>query len=295
MPLINTISRVPVLLKNRTKLIRKRSAHRLRIFLNYILNKKAKEPIFIITARRTGSNLLLEYLNSVHDVSFAPEVLNKNMFYGLRGQFISKHAALRHIAYSIGYCKKNICGAKLVKVQLQHHGITLEDLKSYFPKARFIILYRRSLLDQFVSLEIAKKTNTWQWTNQFRLPDSITIKVPELTKFCGEIKQFYRDIFRHPWIKECSIALSYEELTQSPQETFERVVFPFLKLHPCQIVSSLKKQNTKKLHQIIQNYADIVPWIGHPLTHQDYSFSNHEENNSIQISRAVSQAAQRSF
>ncbi len=51
--------------KNKFKLLRKRSFHRLKIFFEYKLARVQKEPIFIITTRRTGSNLLVDYLNSM--------------------------------------------------------------------------------------------------------------------------------------------------------------------------------------------------------------------------------------
>src|SRR5207244_4288556 len=105
-----------------------------------------------IATRRSGSNLLLGCLNSIPGVSFASEILNTSMFYGIRGRWITKKTVLRHIAYSINDCKHRICGAKLLKIQLDAHGLHLEDLKKHFPNARFIILYRRSLLEQFVSL-----------------------------------------------------------------------------------------------------------------------------------------------
>ena len=104
-PLIRKISKVYIFFKNRTKLVRKRSAHRFKIFLKYYTNREEKDPIFIITTRRAGSNLLLGYLNSIPSTSFATEVLNKSMYYGIRHRAISKKAVLRHLAYSINYCE----------------------------------------------------------------------------------------------------------------------------------------------------------------------------------------------
>ena len=276
--MVRSVSKVHGYLKNRTKLVRKRSIHRLKLFLNYQLNKGEKEPVFIITTRRTGSNLFLEHLNSIPQASFASEILNQSMYYGLRSRFISKKTVLRHIAYSINACKENVCGAKIVKMHLEHHRITLEDLREYFPRARFVILYRRSLVDQFLSFKIAETTDTWRWTDQFRLPSSLEISVTELLEYCKMTKRFYWDIFDRSWLKERALALSYEELVGSPQETFERVVFPFLKLPVSKVTSTARKQNTKKLHEIVHNYQEIIPWIGHPLTTQSYSSPGGEEN-----------------
>ncbi len=274
--MIREILKVYELLKNRTKLVRKRSFHRFRIFFEYHLKREEKDPIFILTTRRTGSNLLLSYLNSVPGVSLAPEVLNKSMFYGIRGRFISKKAVLRHLAYSVNACPQKICGAKLIRTHLERHGITMGDLKKYFPKARFIILYRRSILEQFVSLKIAETTGIWQWTDQFRLPSAIVVKVPELLEFCKRVKNFYQDIFKQDEFTECSLVVNYEELVERPQAIFEKNLFPFLGLPPSPVVTSTKRQNIKRLHEIVQNYTEIIPWIGHPLTCQDYSFESEE-------------------
>ncbi len=285
--MIRVISRVHAFLKNRTKLIRKRSAYRFKIFLKYHLNRKEKESVFIIATRRTGSNLLLDYLNSIPNVSFAPEILNKSMAYGIRRRLISKKAVLRHIDYSINNCKYKTCGTKLIMAHLEYHQITLEDLKHRFPKARFIILYRRSILDQFISLKIAEATDTWHWTDQFCLPSSIRVRVPTLLDYCRKIKGFYETLFSHEWLKERSIVLSYEALVESPQEIFKQTVFPFLGLSDSRIAAAAKKQNTKALHEIVQNHKELVRWIKDPLTTQDYSFSREEQDDSMRELRTM--------
>jgi len=88
--------------KDNTKKIRKRAWYRLKIFLKYFFKRTAKEPVFVIAKRRSGSNLLLSYLNSVPDLSFwPPEPLNWRMYYGVRKNRVSKKAVLRHLAYTL--------------------------------------------------------------------------------------------------------------------------------------------------------------------------------------------------
>lgn len=244
-------------IKNKFKLLRKRSLHRLRIFFKYHLKRSEKEPVFIIAMRRTGSNLLLSYLNSIPDVSFAGEVLNESMFYGLRGKFISKRAVLSHILHSIHDNPNRICGAKLVRIQMENHELTLEDLIKVFPKARFIVLYRESLLDQYVSLRIAEITNAWNWSRNFQLPRSIVIDRKGLEAFCASTKDFYKKILSDPRLKGRSVLLSYEELTNGVQSIFDRKVFPFMKLPSSPVSSTIIKQNTKRPEEIIENFEEI--------------------------------------
>ncbi len=260
------------LLKNRTKLFRKRSIHRMKIGLKYYLDRRPKDPVFIVASRRTGSNLLVDYLQSIPGISFQSEILNARMFYGIRSRFISKKAVLRHMAHSIHYNEHRICGAKLILKHMQTHGIVLDDLKSIFPSVKFIILYRQSILDQFISLKIAEKTNVWQWIdNGFVIPDSIDVDVWELNAFREEIKAFYKNIFAASWVMDRSVVISYEELVADSQGLFDRIIFPFLGLPASKISSITKKQNYKKPSEIVAHYEAIKNIISEESLKQDYS------------------------
>ena len=224
----------------------------------------------MIATRRTGSNLLLGYLNSIPNTSFAQEILNKHMSYGVRDRWVSKAAVLRHIAYSINHCEHRICGAKLLRFQLEAHRITLQDLKTFFPRARFIILYRRSILGQFVSLKTAELTGQWLWTEDYKLPSSIHIETRAFEEYCGIIKAFYGNVFEHDWIRHCSVTLSYEDLAADPQKVFDETLFPFLNLPSSKVSCRLRKQNTKEPREIIANYHEIEPLVEYEWTRQAY-------------------------
>ena len=258
-------------LQKRTKLLRKRTVHRFRIFYGYYFKKRTlKEPVFVICERRTGSNMLLSCLNSIPGAFFAGEILNKSMHYGLRRRFISKKSVLRHLVHSIHHCEQDVCGAKLVRTQMEAHGIGPSHLKALFPNARFIILYRKSLLDQFVSLKIAEMTDAWQWTRGFKMPSSLRISLPEFERYCQKTKAFYEELFRQDWLGDCSLVLSYEDLAGDAQDVFEESVFPFLKLPVAVVQNGLIKQNTRDLRELIENYEEIELFVHHPSARQEY-------------------------
>ena len=259
------------LLKNKTKLARKRFRHRFKIFFSHHWRRARKEPVFILTVRRTGSNLLLDYLNSIPNVSFLPEILNKDMFYGVRDRCISKASVLRHLSHSIDHCAHTICGAKLLKLHLETHRVTVEDLKKIFPQARFIILYRQSLMDQFVSLKIAESTGQWQSATHRRLNPPIPVDVKELKEYCENTRRFYEELLEHPWLEDRSLVLSYEELAAHPQKIFDEKVFPFLDLPSSRVTCRIKKQNTRRLSQTVMNYGQIEPLVDSPWLWQSYS------------------------
>ncbi len=250
------------IIKDETKLARKRVWYRLKIFLKFYFKRTAKEPVFVVAKRRSGSNLFLSYLNSVPEVTFwPPEPLNWHMHYGIRKNWVSKKSVFRHLAYTLNSARTKICGFKVLFFRLKHHGLALDDFKSHFPNAKFIILYRKSLLDQFVSLKVAEQTKQWEWTRDFRLPESIRVDVGEFRDFCRETKEFYEKVRRSPWIRDCALVLQYEELTSDPQKVFESKVFPFLGLPPRPVSTSMIKQNTKSMEAIIENFHEVRPWI----------------------------------
>lgn len=256
-------------IKDRSKLIRKRPTHRFKIWRNYLFNRKEKRPVFIIASRRTGSNLLLSYLNSIPGVSFLPEILNKDMFYGLRDKYICKQTVLNHIRYSINSAEHAICGVKLIKPQMIAHHLILEDIYRLFPQSRFIFLYRQSLSDQFISLKIAEITKIWSWQENFNLPENFHVDLKEFENFCLGIKSFYAREMAYPWVRSRSIILNYEEMAQHPQKMFDKKIFPFLGIDKTIIHSDMKKQITRKPSQIIKNYEDFENFIKkHPYLTQ---------------------------
>ena len=244
-------------IKKKRKLLRKRTLHRSKMCLDYCVRRRRKRPFFILAARRTGSNLLLSYLNSVPNISFAAEILNQDMWYGVRGRFISKRSVLRHIAHSINNCEYEVCGAKFIEVQLERHDIKPMDLVSLFPEARFIVLYRRSILEQLLSLKIAELTNAWQWTKDFRVPVGVNIPPADLISFHERTTSFYHSILEDPALNGRSIILTYEELTLEPQKTFNGKIFPFLDLNSSIVTSNLRKQNTKRPQDLLVNHAAL--------------------------------------
>lgn len=260
-------------LRERSKLFRKRFWHRTRISLKYCFRRSKKEPTFILSTYRSGSNLLLSYLNSVSSVSFASEILNGDMHYGLRRKFITKRAVLRHIRHSLNDCRTTVCGAKLHGHHLAMHGLTVTDLQKAFPGSKFIILYRESVFNQYVSLQIAETTNHWLWGKDFRLPEAIIVDVAKMQRFCQDVKNFYYGLSENAALRPVSVWLSYEELASDPVKVFNERLFPFLGVPQSPIHSEMKKQNTKDPTQIVKNFGEIQWAVDHPAFRQSYPFT----------------------
>ena len=81
--------------------------------------------------------------------------------------------------------------------QLRYAGVSAADLRAWFPRSRFLICYRKSLLDQFVSLKLAEHTGRWRADHSHEETDeSITIDPKELSIYCQTIKREYASVVR---------------------------------------------------------------------------------------------------
>jgi len=108
--------------------------------------RKPSRGFFILCEHRTGSNLLISYLNSVPGISFDGEILSRHHAYGLRRWWISKKVVFRHIRHSLNYRPQEVRGAKIFFVHLHELGLSLHDLLKEFPEIRWFVLYRKNIL-----------------------------------------------------------------------------------------------------------------------------------------------------
>src|SRR5205085_10957081 len=109
---------------------------------------------------RSGSNLLVDYLDGLPGVQSLSEILNWRTRIGPRRE-VPTHGAIRHIRVSMQTLQSPLRGCKLFLSDLEDFRLTLEDLDGEFPDAKYIVLYRKSLAEQFVSLELARMTQQW--------------------------------------------------------------------------------------------------------------------------------------
>lgn len=227
--------------------------------LNYIFNKKDIEAIFIIASARSGSYLLQGFLASHPEIDAVGEVINPDIVRGIRRQMVSRAELFFHIKASINKGKKRMVVAKLLEEQFAMHDLIVADLMHEFPKAKFVTLYRASLLDQYISKKIAELTNVWKLGDKPAAeykPQGFELDLQDFDAFKQRMQDFYQQL---PEIEnqEQLVSLTYEDLTTNAQTIFETKVFPFLGLAPVTIETEFKKMNKKTHEQTITNYSEV--------------------------------------
>jgi hypothetical protein len=149
------------------------------------------------------------------------------------------------------------CG-KIHFPHFDHFGINIDHLLHWFPQARFIIIYRGSLLDQFVSLKLAEATDCWIATRpEDETDQEISIDMTELLAFVQATKNQYKQLADHPPLRGRHLTISYEELASDAGRTFETKIWPFLDIPPFPLKTALRKQNRRSARESVSNFHEV--------------------------------------
>ena len=251
----------------------RRLKHRLRLLQHWWFREHSPyQPFFIIATARSGSNLLVDYLNQVPGVQSLWEVLCHKVTEGPFRCRLPPKRALRHIRYSLQTLNSYTRGCKLLLYQLANCKLTLGSLETAFTGARFVVLYRESLAEQFVSFRSAVETNQWAlYSGQKSKRARPVIYPAEFEQYCAGIRQRYEKVLAHPSLCERGTLLSYEELADDPARCLRERICPLLGVPAIEPRTTLCKQNPEPLADRVANYSEVATLLTDPLFRQKYA------------------------
>lgn len=230
---------------------------------------KPYQPLFVIATWRSGSNLLLSYLNQQPGVSALSEVLLSTIPMGPSRDCLPPEKAIGHIRLCLQGEKTPIRGCKIMLHQLANCGLVMDDLNAGFPNAKYVILYRQSLAEQFLSHKIAEATSQYVLARgQTRRDAKVVVNSHELRTYCDDVKQRYHEALECRWLAGKSVLLSYEELVDEPQYWLQEQICPLLDVPFATLEMRLQKQNTRPLAEQIVNYREVAALIHSPVCTQ---------------------------
>jgi LPS sulfotransferase NodH len=239
----------------------------------WLRRHKPFQPLFVIATCRSGSNLLLSYLNQQPGVRALSEVLCPLMPMGPRHDRLPPAKAIQHIRYCLQGEKTPVRGCKLMLYQLAFCELGMNQLHAAFPDAKYIVLYRESLAEQYVSHQLAISTRQFLLRpGEQRKQAELTIKPTELRTYCDDIRRGYCEVLHHRWLEGRSVLLSYEELIDDPQHWLRDEICPLLGVQYAAPQTQLCKQNTRPLAQQVTNYRDVAALLQSPLCRQHHSW-----------------------
>jgi LPS sulfotransferase NodH len=239
----------------------------------WLRRHSAYRPVFVLATHRSGSNLLVDYLNRLPGVACHSEVICRTLTFGIPRRQEAREPAIRHIRRSLHAFQAPIRGCKIMLDQLQRCSLGLEELDAAFPEARYVILYRASLAEQYISRLSALATNQWVlYSDEERRQAQVYVSPTRLRAFCEQTRQAYRTLLDHAWLPPRSVLLSYEELTDEPAWWLESQICPLIEADFAPPKTGLRKQNTAPLAERVSNYQEVAALLSSPLCRQHYGW-----------------------
>lgn len=222
------------------------------------------KKVVILANARTGSNLLVSYLNQTPAVSAYGEIFGN---YYIDDPYvlskIRRVGAVRHLEDMV----RRTSNERVVCVKLLYRDFqkryqqikkipSMDDLLEYLKTHTdfYVVHLRRdNLLDVVISLELARRTGKFiggeYEINQVEIaPD----KCQQQFEIIKAAEEKYRSAFLGPRYLE----VSYQELTTNAASALKKLE-EFLDIGPIQARSHHTKQNTSRRREAIANYDEL--------------------------------------
>lgn len=213
------------------------------------------KKFIVITRSRTGSNLLISFLNSHPNVIAKGEVFrrieNKSSKDVWRNLFSKVHKNIKYVGCKIFYYHP-----------LDSDDKEVWDLIKRDENIKIIHLTRKNMLRTVLSREIADKTQNW--TNKsgktIKLEDKrVELKIEDCFEEFKTTKSNENGV-RNEYMRDAFLEVTYEDLVSDNQGTMNQI-FDFLNIPETSAKSKLRKQNKEELKDLILNYDELAEAI----------------------------------
>ena len=226
-------------------------------------NHKDYTKFVIVSHARSGSNLLLNSLNSHYNLKAEHEIFaahNRNIGENFEPTLNNLYGERAANIHAVG-----------CKIFYYHLNSSEWQKMSKIPNLKVIHLKRKNRLSMIVSMKVAFKTSQWGITEESERIDAsekqVYLDYDFLNNSFANIKKWEEETEKmFDPANICNIY--YEELTSKYAETVTSL-FDFLGVNRIpveQIKSRHKKQNPEPLSQLIQNFDELklkfanTPW-----------------------------------
>jgi LPS sulfotransferase NodH len=256
----------------------RRLAHRTQMLRHWWLKRhRPFQPLFTIATARSGSNLLTEFIGQLAGVQTHYEVLCHLAPEGPRTLRVKSSKALRHIRYSLQMLDAPIRGCKLLMHQFACCGLSVDRLENAFSSPnysppKYIVLYRESLAEQYISLQTALATNQWAvYAGEESKQALVRIDPDDFRRYSETVQRDYREVLAHPAIAQRGILLSYEQLTRDPAGCLRHAICPHLGVPAHEPTSTHRKQAARPRCDRVAHYSTVAALLNGPLGRQHHA------------------------
>jgi hypothetical protein len=174
------------------------------------------QPLYLIATPRSGSTWLLNALNCFEEISMQGELLNPAQGHVLVGLLPPKLVPW----WIRGTLARKSRLNKGERASWSGFKLFLDEFNSQIvpPNSRYVLLYRRNILEQFVSLKLAYQRNSWvqHHPEKTELP-KITINSDEFLAFRSHLVDSYQRLLRQ-LPDSHGVLIAYEDMLSHQAE-----------------------------------------------------------------------------
>jgi LPS sulfotransferase NodH len=211
--------------------------------------------LMVLSSGRSGSSLLVNYLNCNRQIHCHGEILNSaHEIYG-KVEGMNRAELLRHVVSFFDVGEAAYVGAKFLNHQFEELDLSLAEVLEVLRRPKVIVLYRRGLLETYLSLLIAEKTDLWYSTQAINRT-AVPVNLADFAAFAGEQRRRWQDSMAAVCRLCPFICVAYEHLVANPAAAMAEV-FRFLELPAVPVCSESLKQNPSDLRSKISNIEEL--------------------------------------
>ena len=239
---------------------------------NFVWSQKEYTPYVIISHARSGSTFFKSLLNSHPGITCYGELFNivpkKRFFNPIHFPFLPSESAeyleKQRRENTIPYMDKYIfrkysksihaVGFKIFYYHAKEgHWNCIWDYLENRKDIKVIHLVRNNLLKTYLSLELARKHNTWH--GKIPNQEPIRLEISECEKYFEDISNHQKQVDKKYANREL-LNISYEELSRNREDIMAKA-FNFLGQNPVSTKTTYKKRSKWPLSESIENYTEL--------------------------------------
>lgn len=218
-------------------------------------SRRPQRNFLILSAARSGTTLLVDYLNCHERIRCRGEILNADYACYGNPKRMSRERLKLHVEAMFARRANTSVGAKVLTYQLDELPLKLSDLLDVLNNPMVIVLYRESLVEQYVSLKTAERNKVWHSARHVS-QERIRLDPVDFVAFAQRERRMWRENLAA--LSNTPVHFLTYELLAGSTATAMRGVFSFLGLDACPVQSPLVKLNPGPLSGRLVNHADFL-------------------------------------
>ena len=209
--------------------------------------------LMMLSQERSGTTLLNSYLRCSPQVFMHGELLNAERIVSDPLACVSD-AVERSAQRSV----KSVVGFKVFLTHLRHRKLSVAEILLVLRAPLVLLVYRKSLLENFVSLKIAQRTSCWYSETAPQKVEQVIVDADEFWRFCAETHNDWKEQLQYLSPQSLVHIVEFEELIASPQIVMDGV-FAFIGVPSVPVETEMIRQNPASIGEKVENFEELSP------------------------------------